>query len=45
MTWCDYLTVCKYFPKNMVGSYDCSICPFFAGFLDNENEKFVNCIK
>lgn len=36
MTWCEYLTPCKYRKNIMVGEYDCYQCPFFQKDVNHE---------
>ena len=36
MTWCEYLTPCKYRKDIMVGEYDCYQCPFFKKDVNHE---------
>lgn len=36
MTWCEYITPCKYRKNIMVGEYDCYQCPFFKKDVNHE---------
>lgn len=36
VTWCEYLTPCKYRKNIMVGEYDCYQCPFFKKDVNHE---------
>ena len=36
MTWCEYLTPCKYRKDIKVGEYDCYQCPFFKKDVNHE---------
>lgn len=41
MTWCDYLTPCKYRKNIKVGEYDCYQCTFFK--KDTNHEVQCSC--